>query len=189
MFVEHDLTIAAFWANLVARLRSTSVKLGRWIPERELRARRMRVKVPQSERWLPFLPDGAFELHYPSGTVHCGLLEADMGTLTLARFRRKLRAFELALAQGLFAKHWQHKDFEVFVLTHSNARLDHLWRTAREAVPPDRWEWYFFATFQVLAPDRLDGEDAWTNLEGRRFGLLYPEAQEDGARQPGDQGR
>ncbi len=189
MFIEHDLTIAAFWANLVARLRSTSVKLARWVPERELRARRMRVKDPESERWLPFLPDAAFELHYPTGTVHCGLLEVDMGTLTLARFRRKLRAFELALAQGLFAKHWRHKDFEVFVLTHSDARLNHLWRAARDVVPPERWEWYFFATFQVLAPDRVDGGGAWTNVEGSTFGLLYPEAHEDDRGQAGDQRR
>jgi hypothetical protein len=54
-------------------------------------------------------------------------------------------------------------------------------------VPPERWEWYFFATFQVLAPDRVDGGDAWTNVEGSRFGLLYPEAHEDDRVQAGNQ--
>ncbi len=43
VFVDHDLRIAAFWANLVALLRSTSARLGRWLPERELRARKVRV--------------------------------------------------------------------------------------------------------------------------------------------------
>jgi hypothetical protein len=178
LFVGHDLTIAAFWANLVATLRPTPPTLERWLPERDLRARRMRVRDPQGGRWLPFLPDAAFELRYPSGTVQCGLLEVDMGTLTLARFRRKVRAFELALAGGLFAEQWRLDDFEVLVLTHSAARLDHLWRAAREEVAEERWGLYFFATFEVLDPDRLDGEGAWVDLEGETTGLLYGEAYE-----------
>jgi hypothetical protein len=162
----------------VAVLRPTGVALSRWLPERELRARRMRVRDPQGGRWLPFLPDAAFELRYPSGTVQCALLEVDMGTLTLSRFRRKLRAFELALAAGLVAEHLELDHFEVYVLTHSAARLDQLWRAAREEVAEERWEWYLFATIDVLDRDQLDEGDAWATLEGGTTGLLYAEAYE-----------
>src|SRR5207302_589151 len=72
VFLDHDLTIAAFWANLVATLRPTPVALRRWLPERDLRARRLRVRDPRDGRWLPFLPDAAFELRYPSGSTTRG---------------------------------------------------------------------------------------------------------------------
>jgi hypothetical protein len=178
LFVGHDLTIAAFWANLVATLRATRVALERWLPERELRARRMRVRDPRGGRWLPFLPDAAFELRYPSGAVQCGLLEVDMGTLTLPRTRRKLRAFELALAAGLAGERLQLEDFEVLVLTHSAARLDHRWGAARREVAEERWECCSFATFGVLDPDRLDDVGAWVNLGEDTTGLPYTEAYE-----------
>ncbi|MDA8188276.1 MAG: replication-relaxation family protein [Dehalococcoidales bacterium] len=149
LFLDHELRIAAFWANLVALLRSSRARLGRWLPERELRARKVRVQDPHTGWWLQVLPDAAFEVVYPDGFVQGCLLEVDMGTLTLARIRRKLRAFELYLAQGLAAKHWED-DFEVFVLTHSRPRLQQLWRATQGEIPRERWDSYSFATFDAL---------------------------------------
>lgn len=95
---EHDLIIASFWAQLVALLRTRRDITLRWIPERDLRARRIRVRDPRTGYLLPMLPDAYLELRYPSGAIQCVMLEVDMGTLTLARFRRKLRAFEAYLS-------------------------------------------------------------------------------------------
>jgi hypothetical protein len=182
LFIEHDLKAAALWAwaHLRALLRRTRARGIRWTPERDLRARKARVKDPQTNRWLPVLPDAYFEVDYPDGTVQSCLLEVDMGSLTLARFRRKLRAFELYLAQGLFEKHWRRDCFEVMVLTHSLARLKHLGQAARQELSRDRWSWYFFATFEILDPTKFGG-DVWINLEGEWSSLLYPEAFEDGS--------
>ena len=94
-----------------------------------------------------------------------------MGTLTLARFRRKLRAFEAYLAEGLFQQHYGRDDFEVLVLTHSAKRLEHLWETARAEVHPDRWEFYFLATLDILRPQRF-GDEVWRNLDGDYYGIL-----------------
>src|SRR6266849_6266367 len=94
VFVDHDLKAAALWANLRAQLRGRRGCRWLWIGERELRARRMRVRAPQGDYWLPFLPDGSFEVTYPSGDVQACLVEIDMGTLTLRRFARKVQAFE-----------------------------------------------------------------------------------------------
>jgi hypothetical protein len=151
VFVDHDLRIATFWANMIALLRSTHARLGRWLPERELRARKIRIYDPRTGWWLPVLPDAAFEVVYPDGCVQACLLEVDMGTLTLKRFRRKVRAFELDLAQGLGAV-LPGSSFEVLVLTHSQGRLQQLWRVARDEVPPERWGAYSFGTFDLLGP-------------------------------------
>ncbi len=164
--------VASFWAQLVALLRTRRNIALRWIPERELRARRIRVRDPRRGRLLPMLPDAYLELRYPSGAMQCVMLEVDMGTLPMARFRRKVRAFEAYLDQGRFAKHWGQDNFEVVVLTHSRARLVNLWNAAREEVGQDRWSWYFFATFEVLNPRRF-GDDTWITLEEEYLSLLY----------------
>ena len=57
-----------------------------WIGERELRAKRMRVRAHDTGYWLPFLPDAYFEVTYPNGDVQACLVEIDMGTLTMAYF-------------------------------------------------------------------------------------------------------
>jgi hypothetical protein len=174
LFVDHDLQIATFWAHLVALLRPMRARLGRWLPERDLRARTMRVQDPRTGRWLPVLPDAAFEVVYPDGFVQTCLLEVDMGTLTLRRFRRKLRAFELALAAGLIVQDWED-DFEVVVLTHARGRLQELWRTAREEVAPERWGDYAFGTFDLLAPQWF-GEAEWVTAGNDLVPLLYADA-------------
>jgi hypothetical protein len=174
LFVDHDLTIAAFWVHLVALLRPMRATLGRWLPERDLRARKIRVQDPQTGWWLPVLPDAAFEVLYADGFVQTCLLEVDLGTLPLRRFRRKLRAFELALAEGLAALDWEDT-FEVVVLTHARGRLQELWRTARDEVAPERWGDYAFGTVDLLEP-RWFGEAEWVTANNDLVPLLYDDA-------------
>jgi hypothetical protein len=135
-----------------------------WESERRLRRRKLRVK-PAGGKWcLPVLPDAYFRVDYPDGVVQCCLVEVDCGTLTLARFRKKLRAFELCLEAGQFRGVWKRGDFEVAVLTHSRARLRSLRAAAREEVSEDRWHRYLLATFDALEPAAFAGAN-WLTLE------------------------
>jgi hypothetical protein len=133
------------------------------------------VRDPQARRWLPFLPDAYFEIEYLDGAVQCCLVEIDMGTQALRYVRRKLRAFELALAQGLFARHWNHPEFEVLILTPSLARLEHVWEAARQEVAEERWPWYVLTTLAGLDPAAF-GREIWRTLEDERVSLLYAQA-------------
>jgi Replication-relaxation len=171
IFVDHDLKVAAFWANLVALLRARPARLQRWVSERALRARPVRVQDPRTQRWLPVLPDAAFEVIYPNRSVQHALLEVDMGTLTLARFRRKLRAFELYRARQM-ATPGAATEFEVLVLTHSRPRLDQLWRATRREVASQRWELYSFATFEILKSSAFPEAD-WITARNDLVPLLY----------------
>ena len=188
VFVDHDLKSAALWANLKALIRDEyagRVRHFRWISERELRARRLRVRDPQrAGRWLPFLPDGFFELWYASGMVQCVLVEIDMGTLSLDRFRRKLRAFEAFLAQDLFHRSFGRSHFEVAVLTTSRRRLDHLWQATRQEVADVRWRDYQFATLDVLDPDEFPDAD-WISADNEWQTLLYSVDAAEGSGQDG----
>ena len=132
------------------------------------------MRDPQSQSRLPVLPDAVFDVAYPDGAVQYCLLDVDMGTLTLDRFRRKVRTFALYLERIRAAAQWP-SDFGVLVLTHSEPRLRHLWRAARAEVPEERWSACSFATFDLLDPPRFGGA-RWVTLRNDLVPLLYDDA-------------
>jgi hypothetical protein len=167
VFIDHDLKAAALWANLLAQLRRRRGHKWLWLGERELRARHMRVRSRQGDYWLPFLPDAYFEVVYPNGDVQCVLVEIDMGTLTLRRFGRKVQAFEAALDDGVFQRHFPDRDeFEVLVLTSSRRRLQAVRQVAGRVVHGGRHDLWCFATFEALEP-KVFGDAEWIDLDGR----------------------
>ena len=174
VFIDHDLKAAALWANVKVALIRRGGCRWLWLGERELRARRMRVRSPQGDYWLPFLPDAYFEVIYPNDDVQAMLVEIDMGTLTLRRFARKVQAFEAALDDGVFRRHFPKRDdFEVLVLTSSRRRLQALRQVSARVVPGGRRDLYCFATFDVLEPTAF-GRSEWIDLDGRTVsGVLY----------------
>jgi len=181
VFIDHDLQAAALWANLTAELRERRGCRWLWLGERELRAKRMHVRLRSKkgdDYWAPFLPDAYFEVTYPNGDVQVALVEIDMGTLTLRRFMRKVQAFEQARWDDVFRKHLRRDDFEVYVLTHSWRRLQSLWQVARRVVDVDRCGDYYFATFEALEPDEFP-EWEWCDLNNERCdGVLDAESAE-----------
>jgi hypothetical protein len=134
----------------------------------------MRVRAPQADYWLPFLPDAYFKVIYPNNVVQAALVEIDMGTLTLRRFARKVQAFELALYEGLFERHFKQEHFDVLVLTQSKRRLEALRQAARRAVPNDRHRNYYLGTFDEVLGPSVFGTATWCDLSGETYkGVLY----------------
>ncbi len=173
VFIDHDLKAAALWANLRAQLRGRRGCRWVWLGERELSARRMRVRAPQGDYWLPFLPDAYFEITYPTEDAQACLVEVDMGTLTLRRFGRKVQAFEAALNEGVFRRHFKRDEFEVLVLTQSRRRLEALRQISACVVPGGRRDLYYFASFEALSPPTFESAE-WIDLDGRTVsGVLY----------------
>ncbi|HYW89951.1 MAG TPA: hypothetical protein VFB50_19415 [Chloroflexota bacterium] len=97
-----------------------------------------------------------------------------MGTLTLRRFARKVEAFENALDDDVFRRHFPNRDeFEVLVLTSSKRRLEALRRVSARVVPGGRRDLYQFATFDVLSPTEFES-GPWLDLDGESYGgVLY----------------
>ena len=169
---DHDLRAARLWANLRTLVRSGRLAECRWWPERELRGRRIKVPDPTGRHKLSVLPDAYVELEYPDGRVHCWMLEIDMGTLKLERFRAKVRAFERYLAGGAFRRDFGRESFEVLVLTTGDKRREALRQAAREVVPERAWRWYAFATGEALDLGRIE-EPLWRTLADTAMPLLY----------------
>jgi hypothetical protein len=174
VFVDHDLKAAALWANVRAQLRGRRGCRWLWIGERELRAKRMRVRARQADYWLPFLPDGYFEVTYPSGDVQACLVEIDMGTLTLRRFARKVQAFETALEDEVFRRHFKRYDFEVLILTQSRRRAEALRHVAGRVVPNERHSDYYLSTFDDALVPSAFATATWWDLDGKAVsGVLH----------------
>jgi hypothetical protein len=106
-----------------------------------------------------------------------------MGSLSLARFGRKVRALEAWRASGACARALGPGSFEVVVLTHSARRLEHLGRVARDELEGARWDAYLFATFGALEAEDAAG-GGWTTLDGEEVRLLpdvvWPEEPDGG---------
>ena len=129
----------------------------------------MRVRAPQRDYWLPFLPDGYFEVTYPNGDVQACLVEIDMGTLTLRRFTRKVQAFETALEDEVFRRHFKRDDFAVLVLTQSRRRAEALRHVASRAVPGDRHGDYYLSTFDEALTPSAFATATWWDLDGETY--------------------
>jgi hypothetical protein len=131
LLTEHDLKAAALWAGLRTVVAATGLPGLRWEGEREVRARGWTVKEPRVRRSIPVVPDAYCELTYPDGSVECVLVEVDMATLPLRRFRTKIAAFERFRDEGLFERRTGYEHFEVWVLAPSRRRVENLRRAAR----------------------------------------------------------
>ena len=176
LFVDHDLKAALFWANLMDLLRDSQVTDWTWTSERDIRAEKRRVYDPESEKKLRVLPDAEFKIRYPGGRLQWGLVEIDLGTLTLARFRQKMRAFDL-FARDIRNGSGEDADavFHVFVVTHSEARREQLRQATYREIEHGRYADFFFDTFDVLDPEEFD-EGNWLHTNGKRYYLAYREA-------------
>ncbi|HLY65276.1 MAG TPA: replication-relaxation family protein, partial [Chloroflexota bacterium] len=177
--IEHDLKAALFWAMLRGYLETTWIERWSWVAERDLRALHRRVYDREADRARPVLPDGEFWLHYPSGRVQWGMVEIDAGTLTLSRFRDKVRALSL-WAESYLEKQPEgatRPDIGVYVVSLSEGRMAKLMEQAAKAVDSlDSWPPFYFATFDDLQPDAFPA--CWRQFDAKSYYLLYADAFE-----------
>lgn len=165
-FVEHDLRIARLWAHMEASVRQGQFRSCDLKPERDLHARDIKVPDPKTGRPIAMLPDGYVELERLDSSLWSAMVEIDMGTLTLGRFRRKVRAFQVYVTTGQFQQHWHRDQCAYLVVTTSWKRLKNLWKAARLELPSTCWSDCRLATAAVLSPERFSSSDAWLTLDG-----------------------
>mgnify|MGYP001252739808 CR=1 FL=1 len=143
---------------------------------------RMRWRVRQERgqaAWI--IPDGAFALQSEEGTPTFFMLEADRGTMPVARskpgqssFERKIRLYKETRGQGALWSRFGIPAFRVLIVAESRQRLATIQRaTARQFKRGDS-EMFLFA----VASDVMSGNsiDAWMTCGGAGRCLLpHPE--------------
>jgi len=175
--IDHDLRAASFWANLTVLARSaTLIQEWAWTAERDIRAQKRFAVDPDTNKSRTIAPDGEFRVVYSDGDIQLGFLEVDMGTVPLRQFRKKMRGFDLYLNDRYGAR--KNVIPEVYVLAHSQRRLEELRDATNAAIADDSQVGYFFATFPVLEPMAF-ADTCWQDLSGEQNCLLFPKAFPD----------
>jgi hypothetical protein len=98
-----------------------------------------------------------------------------MGTLTRRRFARNVQAFETALEDRLFLRHFNHNEFEVLVLTHSNRRHVTLRKVAGRLILHDPHGIYCLITFDALSRSAFATAE-WRDLDGETCAGVFFDA-------------
>jgi hypothetical protein len=128
LFVEHELMISAFHANLeLAVQNDPTVELERWVQGPSLWSS---VKA-SSGQVLPHRPDALFVLRFPNapeGQQRSNFLyEADRGTCNLNRIRQKLESYLLFFLEGRHVEHYHMRKVRaVLIETISERRVEEL---------------------------------------------------------------
>ncbi len=128
-FMEHALATARLWASLTAALRSTQLRIRRWVGEAELRRWEMRGYDREATRMIPIRPDGYLCLDWPDNAFVAFFVEVDMGTETNARVERKLRAYQ-ELRREVATSCLEMSKFHLLVVTSGHRRMENLRRVA-----------------------------------------------------------
>ncbi len=171
-FVQHELLIAAVWAQLRSLMRTGRLRSCRWTPERAWRTAQVYVRQPDESERLRVLPDGSATLVYPDGTARLCAVEIDRGTLTNDDLGKKLRAWEGFVRGGRLAKDYGHPDASLVVLVENWGTLSARWKLGRETVPEQSWSRYLLGRAELLVPERFAGEAGWLALNGQYHTLL-----------------
>jgi hypothetical protein len=94
-----------------------------WLPTEKL------VGPEAGEKKLIVAPDAFFGLETELGRSYY-FVEADMGTETLERFRRKLLAYQQYWKSGAFQERYSYRNFRVLTVTTGAERANNLIRLA-----------------------------------------------------------
>lgn len=124
-FLEHTLMTAELHVALQLAIRSRDdVSLIEW--RRDAFLTRERFADPEDDEARLFVaPDAFFGLALPGGSTYF-FVEVDLGTETLERFRRKVRAYQEYWRSGRYTERYDHRYFRVLTVAETTGRLANL---------------------------------------------------------------
>lgn len=160
LFLEHLMQINDFRVAVMVAAREQGYTLEQWIDDYQLKADydRVAIQTPQGrKRSVSLIPDGYGVLQVPQGRA-CFFLEMDRGTMTGARFRDKVLAYQAYIASGQYEKRYGTRSLRVLTVTSGPKRLENL-KAEAEAVNGGRVFW--FMTVEQISPVSVLSEPVW----------------------------
>jgi hypothetical protein len=169
-FLEHTLAINDFMIAVILACQRSSFRLERWLTENELKADYDRVDIETQSgktKSVAVIPDSYFVLSTPHGKAHF-CLELDRGTMSLKRFKDKIRAYYVyAHSRSVhvptpYQKRYGTRSLRVLTVvdsqTHGKRRQANL-KSAAEEVTSANWFW--FSTLSSLTPETVLSAPVW----------------------------
>lgn len=164
-FLAHSIAVNDVMVLVSLACRRHGYRLEQWQGENEVKADYDRVTVPSAagREQMPVVPDSfltilAYERRYPF------FLELDRGTMTLARFKNKVRAYLAYYKSGAYEKRYGLRSIRLLTVVASRGqgggarRLQNL-KTATEELTKERWFW--FASLSELTASNVLTAPVW----------------------------
>ena len=175
LFLEHLLQINDFRVAVTVAAREQGYTLETWLDDFQLKADYDRVVIhtPQGrKRTVSLIPDGYGVLQVPQGRA-CFFLELDRGTMTRARFRDKVLAYQAYIASGQYEKRYDTRSLRVLTVTSGPKRLENL-REEAEQARGGRGFW--FTMVEQITPETVLSKPIWSPAERSDLATLIPNA-------------
>jgi hypothetical protein len=142
-FLEHNMAINDVRVSIsLACKRTKEIALVNWINEAQLRASYDKVRILRSDgrrQLVGLIPDSFFSLE--ASTDMNFFLEVDMGSMTLYRFQKKIRAYLAYKNDVALKSRFGIDDFRVLTVTPSQRHMKHL-KEATEEVGGKSLFWF-----------------------------------------------
>ncbi len=178
-FLSHTIAMNDVMVLVRLACRAQGFELEKWQAENEVKADYDRVTVQSQggkREVVPVVPDSYFTIvanqrRYPF------FLELDRGTMTLARFKNKIRAYLAYYKSGAYEKRYGTQSIRVLTVVSTKSqsggqkRLHNL-KAATEEMTKERWFW--FATLSELTEENILSYPVWHQATERESKILIP---------------
>lgn len=176
-FLAHSMALNELMVLVTLACRKHGFTLKQWQTENEVKADYDRVIVQSGagkhER-MPVVPDSfftiiAYERRFPF------FVELDRGTMTLARFKDKVRAYLAYYRSGAYEKRYELRSIRLLTVVSTKSqsgggrRLQNL-KATTETLTQERWFW--FAALSELTTGNILTEPIWYQANGEQARTL-----------------
>jgi DNA-binding MarR family transcriptional regulator len=160
-FLEHTMAINIFRIAITQACLAQGWEIAGWLTENELKADYDRVRVAGKKRSVALVPDGYFTVRVPGKGLTHFFLELDRGTMTVARFREKIKAYVVYYKSGGYAKRYGAQGFRVLTVVDGIGvgRVDSLVEGSGEVRGIGRRFW--FGHLENMRPERVLDDEVW----------------------------
>ena len=173
-FLAHLLAINDVRIAVTLAAARAGYELLRWNSDAEHKADYDYVRIVSAggrSQQVSLIPDGYFRLKTPYGYMSA-FVEMDLGTMTLARFQSKVRAYLGYHRSGAFERRYQAQAMRVLTVTSSLKRLENL-KGATEAAGGRQP--FAFAPLGEITPETVLTQPVWwVASESGRVALIQP---------------
>ena len=173
--LRHTLEISEFALRLILATRERDCEIPEWRAEAVLKADYDSVDIETAsgiKRSVAVVPDSYFQIVASKKRYHF-FLEMDRGTMTLKRFKNKVKAYQAYFRSGAYQRRYQTRSLRVLIVTGhlvGEQRLTNLKQATEEVAPEENW--FLFTSINQIVPEtgltkpiwRVSGSDQMQSL-------------------------
>lgn len=157
-FLEHTLRTNDVRVAFILAAQARGYQIETWLNESELKADHAQDYAYVGDLKVAIVPDAYFVLNLGNRRAHF-FLELDRGTMTLRRWKTRVRAYQAYIDSGKYQKRYQTQSLRILTVTTTQARLESLKQaTAQVGARSIFW----FSTLDQATADKVTSMPIWS---------------------------